>query len=190
MLKRKPYSELELSRRRTLRETCYSTYIRRDRRGVCINHECRRRIPVLDIQDIESFEPKLKVPFLFDRKTLEHREIQVRHVRSAKNIPTQIPEGSVWNPKRAWIKPACRYVNLIRRSTALRDGLLTIRIGISRNRTCFEGIRNQVGAKVIPRIVPRGTTLDVRKISGDLQIVWRAGSRLENVISLPIPQEP
>src|SRR5215831_19146316 len=118
MLEREPDSELELSRRGTLRETGYSPYIRSDRRSVRINHECRRRIPVLDIQDVESFEPKLKVPFLFDWKAFEHRKIQVRHMRPSENIPTKIAEGSVWNSKRARVKPACGYVNLIGRPTA------------------------------------------------------------------------
>src|SRR5436309_14049506 len=129
-LKHEPYSKLQLPRRSTLGESRDSHHIGSDRGRVGVDRECRWRVPVLDVENVERLEAKLQVPFLPHRETLEHREIHVDHVRTSKHVAPQVSEGSRRNAKSARIEPTYRRVHRIRSTPTLRDSLLAVRIGV------------------------------------------------------------
>ena len=74
----------------------------------------------------------------------------------------------------------------------MRDSCLALRVRVSRNRARCEGIGNYIGPGIITGAIASNSTraLEVGDITGHDQTVRLAGPGLEDVVCLPVAQNP
>src|SRR5215813_249875 len=181
-LKHEPDSKLNLPRIRALRQTGNASYVRHNRlagikREICV---CGR-VPVLNIENIESFRSQLKFPIFTDWETLKERKIHIEHGRTSEGVASKTAERSAWDTECARVNPTGNCPNLVGCSSAPGNRPLTIRIGIGCDRPGRERISNQVWTQVIAWRIWRSAS-QIRQVTSNLQIKGSTTARLKNKI--------
>src|SRR5215471_1390790 len=154
-----------------------------------VNRHTRRRLPALDVEDVEGFHTELQLHAFAERDALEHREVNIIDGRPTQDVSRKCSERAKRSHECARIEPGGDGLRLIRSATAVRDRLLTIRIRVRRYWPGYERISDLVGPKIIVRSA-RSAAAQVRQVAGNDQVKGSTSPRLGDKVCLPITQNP
>src|SRR5205807_9958854 len=155
--------------------------------------DCQLRIcgcvVILNVEHVEALKTELQAHAFANRNFFEHGEVHVDHMRSAEDITAQVAKRTGRNAERARVEPSGGSIYSVCGPPPLRDGQLAFRVGVRSYRPGDKRVSNQVRPGVSARTAWR-TASEIGNIPANLQIVRCARARLEDVVGLPIAQNP